>query len=98
MTRLAKWSKLAFGADTSGRLLRRGKITKNVLAAEQENSKRSGIAYPGTERSPKIWLLPSMRTETKFYLVFGLAGLAIASMVRTLSEQQTKVNKQPTEE
>ena len=40
----------------------------------------------------------SMRTETKFYLAFGLAGIAIASMVRTLSEASPKLKSKPTEE
>jgi hypothetical protein len=39
-----------------------------------------------------------MKTETKFYLAYGLAGIWIASMVRTLSESRNKINKQPTKE
>ena len=94
-----RWlSKLALGAESSGTLFPRERTTKNVIAAEQGSSKKSASAYPGTEPTRKIWLLPSMRTETKFYLVFGLAGIAIVSMVRTLSESRNKVNKQPTEE
>ena len=37
-------------------------------------------------------------TETKFYLAFGLAGIAIASMVRTLSEASPRLKSKPTEE
>ena len=94
-----KWqSKLASVAESSGKLIPREKTTTRVLAAEQGSNKRSGIACRGTGRSLKTWLLPWTKTETKFYLVSGLVGILIASMVRTLSEPRNKLNEQPTKE
>jgi len=94
-----KWlSRTAFDAGLCGKLFRHARITTYASPAERENSKRSGSVYPGTERSRRIWLRRSMRTETKYYLVFGVVGIAIASMVRTLSEARGKVQHKPTEE
>lgn len=94
-----KWqSKLASGAGLFGKSIRPEKITTPAKVAEPENNKKSGTAYRGTGASPKIWLLQSMKTETKFYLVYGLAGILIASMVRTLSEPRNNINEQPTKE
>jgi len=99
MSMLRQWlSRTAFDAGLCGKLFRHARITTYVSPAERENSKRSGNAYPGTEPSRKIWLRRSMRTETKYYLVFGVVGIAIASMVRTLSEARGKVQHKPTEE
>ena len=94
-----KWqSKLASGAGLFGKSIRPEKITTPAKVAEPENSKKSVTAYRGTGRSPKTWLLPWTKTETKFYLVSGLVGILIASMVRTLSEPRSNINKQPTKE
>lgn len=94
-----KWlSKIAFGVESSGKFFQRGRITTYVSPAERENSKKSVSAYPGTEPSRKIWSRRSMRTETKYYLVFGVVGIAIVSMVRTLSEARDRVQHKPTEE
>jgi hypothetical protein len=94
-----KWlSRTAFGAELCGRFSPRGRTTTYVSPAERANSKRSGSAYPGTEPSRRIWSRRSMRTETKYYLVFGVVGIAIVSMVRTLSEARGKVQNKPTEE
>jgi hypothetical protein len=98
MTRLKQWqSKLASGAGLFGKSIRPEKITTPAQDAEQGSNKRSGIAYRGTGRSPKIWQRRWMKTEIKFYLVYGLVGILIASMVRTLSEPRNKIN-QPTKE
>lgn len=94
-----KWqSKLASVAESSGKSIPREKTTTLVLAAEQGNNKKSAIAYRGTVTSPKTWLRPWTKMEIKFYLVYGLAGIWIASMVRTLSEPRNKLNEQPTKE
>lgn len=98
-TRLTSWlSKFVSGAGLSGKSIRHERTTTPAKAAEHESNKRLQTAYPGTAGSPRTWLLRSMRTETKFYLASGLAGIVIASMVRTLSEARSKVNEQPTEE
>jgi hypothetical protein len=91
-------NKRALGAASSSKSIAPEEITTRVLAAEQGSNKRSGTAYPGTATSPKIWLRRWMKTETKFYLAYGLAGILIASMVRTLSESRNKINEQPTKE
>ena len=94
-----KWqSKLASVAELSGKSIRPEKTTTRVLAAEQGSNKKSGIVCRGTATSPKIWLRPWTKMEIKFYLVYGLAGIWIASMVRTLSEPRNKLNEQPTKE
>jgi hypothetical protein len=96
---LRRWlSKIAFDAGLSGKFFPRGKITTYASPAERANSKKSGSVCPGTERSRRIWSRRSMRTETKYYLVFGVVGIAIVSMVRTLSEARDKVQHKPTEE
>lgn len=96
---LRQWlSRTAFDAGLSGKFFPRERITTYASPAERANSKRSGSVYPGTEPSRKIWLRQSMRTETKYYLVFGVVGIAIVSMVRTLSEARGKVQHKPTEE
>ena len=91
-------NKRALGAGLFGKSIRPERITTPAPDAEQGSNKRSGTAYRGTVRSPKTWLLPWTKTETKFYLVSGLAGILIASMVRTLSESRNNINKQPTKE
>jgi hypothetical protein len=99
MSMLRRWlSRTAFDAGLFGKLFPRERITTYAFRAERANSKKSGSVYPGTERSQKIWLRRSMRMETKYYLVFGVVGIAIASMVRTLSEARGKVQHKPTEE
>lgn len=98
MTRLKQWqSKLASGAGLFGKSSQPERITTPAKDAEQGSNRRSGIAYRGTGRSPKTWLLPWTKTEIRFYLVSGLVGILIASMVRTLSEPRNKIN-QPTKE
>lgn len=94
-----RWlSKIAFDAGLCGKFFQRGRTTTSVSPAERANSKKSGSVYPGTERSRRIWSRRSMKTETKYYLVFGVVGIAIVSMVRTLSEARDKVQHKPTEE
>jgi len=91
-------NKSASGAVSHGKSIRRARTTTRVKVAEHANSRRSQTAYPGMVASLRTWLRQSMRMETKFYLVSGLAGIVIASMARTLSEGQSKVNAKPTEE
>jgi hypothetical protein len=91
-------NKRASGAASSSKSIAPEETTTRVLAAGQKNNKRSGIVCRGTVASLKIWLRRSMKMETKFYLAYGLAGIWIASMVRTLSESRNKINEQPTKE
>ena len=99
MTRLKQWqSKRASGAGLFGKSIQPAKTTTRVQAAEQGSNKKSAIAYRGTVVSPKTWLRPWTKMEIKFYLVYGLARIWIASMVRTLSEPRNKLNEQPTKE
>ena len=94
-----KWqSKRASGAGLFGKSIQPARTTTRVQVAEQGSNKKSVTAYRGTGASPKTWLLRSMKTETKFYLAYGLVGILIASMVRTLSEPRNNINKQPTKE
>ena len=99
VTRLATWqNRFASGAGLCFRSIRRAKATTPASAAEHASNKKSESAYLGTADSRRTLLRQSMRTETKFYLAFGLAGIAIASMVRTLSEASPKLKSKPTEE
>ena len=99
VTRLMTWlNKSASGAVSHGKSIRLARTTTRVKVAEHANSRRSPTAYLGMVASLRTWLRQSMRTETKFYLASGLAGIVIASMVRTLSEPQSKVKEKPTEE
>ena len=91
-------NRYALGAALSLRSIRHAKATTPASAAEHVSNRKSETAYLGTADSLRTWLRQSMRTETKFYLAFGLAGIVIASMVRTLSEPQSKVKEKPTEE
>jgi hypothetical protein len=94
-----RWqSKRASGAGLFGKSIRPEKITTRALVVAPENNKKSESVCRGTVASLKIWLRRSMKMETKFYLAYGLAGIWIASMVRTLSESRNKINEQPTKE
>jgi hypothetical protein len=92
-----RWqNKRASGAGLFGKSIRPEKITTPALVVAPENNKKSGSVCRGTADSRKTWLLPWTKKEVKFYLVYGLAGIVIASMVRTLSESRNNINKQPT--
>lgn len=89
-------NKRALGAGSSSKSIRPEEITTPVIAAELGNNRRSATAYRGTAGSRKTLLHPWTKTALKFYLAYGLAGIAIASMLRTLSESPNNIKNQPT--